>query len=141
MNTVVSAIRPRLLTIAVWAVILLVIAALVSANRSAQARQMAALSSPDQATRDRVVLELVQSGRLTDALTNTQDPNSDADSPQNKESAFIREDAAAGAVRLVGSPQVTTEQEMDALFLLCKDVGRQGEDHGRGRLAEDRGAE
>ena len=122
MNTVVSAIRPRLLTLAIWAVILLVIVGLVTANRSAQARQMAALSSPDQATRDRVVLDLVQNGRLTDALTNTQDPNSDADSPQNKQSAFIRENAADSAVRLVGSPQVTTEQEMDALFLLCKDT-------------------
>ena len=122
MSKVVSAIRSRLLALALWAVAILVIVGLVSANRSAQARQMAALSSPDQKTRDAMVLSLVQSGHLIDALTNTQDPNSDADSPQNKQSVVIRKNAADSAVRLIGDPQVTTAQEMDTLFLLCKDA-------------------
>ena len=121
MNTLVSAIRPRLSGIAVWAVLLGGVAAFVSADRHAQARQTAALSSPDPATRDGAVLGLVRSGRLSDALSDTQDPNSDASSPQNKRSAAVRQNAAAGAARLVGSPQVPAGQEMNALFLFCKD--------------------
>ena len=65
--------------------------------------------------------DLIRRGRLSDALSDTQNPNSEADSPQNKRSAAIREAAAASAARLAGDPQVPAEQEMNALFLLCKD--------------------
>ena len=122
MNTLVSAIRSHLVAIAIWAVIILVAAGLISSNRQTQARQMAALSSPDASVRDAMVLSLVQNGRLIDALTNTQDPNTDADSPQNKESVVIRKNAAASVVGLIGKPGVTTDQEMNTLFLLCKDA-------------------
>ena len=70
-----------------------------------------------------MVLSLVQSGRLIDALTNTQDPNTDADSPAEQGKCYvIRKDAAASVVGLIGKPGVTTDQEMNTLFLLCKDA-------------------
>ncbi|MBV9851479.1 MAG: HEAT repeat domain-containing protein, partial [Armatimonadetes bacterium] len=122
MNALISAIRARLLTIAVWAVIILVIVGLVSANRATLARQTAALSSTDENVRDGMVLQLVQSGRLIDALTNTQDPNSDADSPQNQQSLDIRKNAAISVNHLIDQGKIPTQQAMNTLFLLCKDA-------------------
>jgi HEAT repeat protein len=121
MNSVVTALRAHLVTITVWVVILLVATGLILNGRAQQAHQIAALSSPDPRTRDAMVQTLVQGGRLADVLTDTEDPNSDATSPQNVRSAQIRENAAASVDRLLAAGRVSSGQAMDALFLLCKD--------------------
>ncbi len=122
MNTVVTALRAHRVTILVWLVIILVTFGLIFNSRAQQARQTAALSSADPQTRDAMVRSLVQDGRLADALTNTEDPNTDATSPQNVRSALTRENAATSLNALAAAGRVSPDRAMDAMFLLCKDT-------------------
>lgn len=116
-----AALWARKITIAVWAVIIIAIFVAVSVNRANQARTEAALSSDNQAVRDKIVLSLVQQGRLTDALTATQNPNEDATSDQNVASVKIRTDAADSVDRLTAAGTIPPDRAMDTMFLLCKD--------------------
>lgn len=116
-----AAIRARLVTLAVWALIIIGIFVAVSVNRSNQAKTEAALSSDNQAVRDGIVQSLVQQGRLTDALTATQNPNEDPKSDQNVESIKIRTNAADSVDRLTAEGKFATDRAMDTMFLLCKD--------------------
>jgi len=125
----------RRVTIIVWGVLILFVVALVSYNRTAQARTVAALSSNSPAVRDRAVRGLVQSGRLTDVLAATQDPNSDAKSEQNLESATLRENAAASVNALAAGHQVSDRQALDTLFLLRKDTDSKVQDTATAGLA------
>lgn len=102
--------------------IILFVVGLVSYNRSVEARQTAALSSPNPAVRLAMVKSLVQSGQLVDALTNTEDPNSDSTSPQNVKSVTIRQNAAASVKSLSDAGQISTQQALETQFLLCKDA-------------------
>lgn len=111
----------RRITILVWAVIILGLFAIVSYNRTVQAHIEAALTSPNQKVRDAEVLNLVQSGRLIDALTSTENPNQDPTSPRNVESVKIRQNAADSVNRLAASHAINDRQALDNLFLLRKD--------------------
>lgn len=116
-----AAIRARLVTIAVWALIIVGVFVAVSVNRSNQARTEAALSSENPAVRDGIVSSLVQGSRLTDALTATQNPNEDAKSDQNVESVKIRTNAADSVNRLTAANKIAPPRAMETMFLLCKD--------------------
>lgn len=123
MSKMAAALRARMVTIIVWAVIILGLWGLVSYNRASQARQEATLSSDNQATRDDTVLSLVNSGRLIDVLTNTQNPNEDAKSDQNLKSVTIRENAADSVNRLIAEKKINdVDRAMNTLFLLRKDA-------------------
>lgn len=135
LHRLAALVAARRVTIAVWAVLILLVAALVSYNRAGQARTVAALGSNKPAVRDRAVRGLVQSGRLTDVLTATQDPNSDAKSEQNLESATLRENAAASVNTLAASRQVSDKQALDTLFLLRKDTDSKVKDAATAGLA------
>ncbi len=130
----------RRVTIAVWAVLIILVAALISYNRAGQAHTVAALGSNSPAVRDSAVRGLVQSGRLTDVLAATQDPNSDAKSEQNLESATLRENAAASVNTLAASHQVSDRQALDTLFLLRKDSDSKVKDTATAGLATLGGA-
>lgn len=135
LSRIVAAIRARLVTIAVWALIIIGIFVAVSVNRSNAAKTEAALSSENQAVRDGEVLRLVQGNRLTDALTATQNPNEDAKSDQNLESIKIRTDAADSVNRLTAAGKVPTARAMDTMFLLCKDPEAAVKDKAKDGLA------
>ncbi len=125
----------RRVTIIVWVVLIVFIAALISYNRAAQSHTVAALGSNNPVVRDRAVRGLVESGRLTDVLAATQDPNSDAKSEQNLESATLRENAAASVNTLAASHQVSDKQALDTLFLLRKDTDSKVKDTATAGLA------
>ncbi len=125
----------RRVTIIVWAVLILFAAALLSYNRTEQARTVAALSSNSPTVRDRAVRGLVQNGRLTDVLAATQDPNSDAKSEQNLESATLRQNAATSVNTLAAARQVSDKQALDTLFLLSKDPDAKVKDTATAGLA------
>ena len=125
----------RRVAIVVWAVLILFVAALVSYNRTAQARTVAALGSNSPVVRDRAVRGLVKQGRLSDVLASTQDPNSDAKSEQNLESITLRQNAAASVNALAASRQVSDNQALDALFLLRKDADTKVQDTATAGLA------
>jgi HEAT repeat protein len=118
----VDAVRARLVTLAVWAAIIVVIFATVSYNRAQDAAIAARLSSADQNVRDAVVLELANQNKLIDALTDTEDPNSDSSSPQNKASAVIRENAAASLNRLIAAKKIADSPALNNEFLMRKDA-------------------
>lgn len=117
-----SLVAARRTAIAVWIAIILFIAALISYNRTAQARTVAALGSSSPAVRDQAVRGLVENGKLTDVLAATQDPNSDPKSEQNLESITLRQSAAQSVNRLAASHAVSDKQALDTLFLLRKDA-------------------
>ena len=113
--------KTRLRAIALIAVLVLGIYGLVSYNRAEQAKLETALGSPLPAVRDAAVKGLVQSGRLVDTMINTQNPDEDKDSPENKRSLTLRKNAAESVNRLMETNQITTAQSLDSLFSLCKD--------------------
>jgi len=121
MNAVVTFLKARLRAIALIVVLILGISGLVSYNRAGQAKLETALGSPQPAVRDAAVKGLVQNGRLVDTMINTQNPDEDKDSVQNKHSLTLRKNAADSVNRLMTTKQITTEQSLDALFSLCKD--------------------
>ncbi len=121
MNAVVTFMKTRLRAIALIAVLVLGIYGLVSYNRAEQAKLETALGSPLPAVRDAAVKGLVQSGRLVDTMINTQNPDEDKDSPENKRSLTLRKNAAESVNRLMETKQITTAQSLDSLFSLCKD--------------------
>lgn len=130
-----AAIWARKITIAVWAAIIIVIFALVSYNRNAQAQTEAALTSANQDVRDRTVQRLVLDGRLIDSLTATQNPNEDAKSEQNLKSIDIRKNAADSVNRLTAANKIPTQKAMDTMFLLCKDAETAVKDKAKDGLA------
>ena len=121
MSSVLSFFQARLRAIVIVAALILAVFALVSYNRSAQAKLEAALASPDQNVRDGAVQSLVASGRLMDVLINTQNPDEDKTSPQNVTSLQIRKNAADSVSRLTAQNKVTPTQSLDTEFALCKD--------------------
>ena len=121
MNAVVTFMKTRLRVIALIAVLVLGISGLVSYNRAGQAKLEMALGSPQPAVRDAAVKTLVQNGRLVDTMINTQNPDEDKDSEQNKRSLTLRKNAAESVNRLMTTKQITTEQSLETLFSLCKD--------------------
>lgn len=121
MNKAVSALRARLRAILIWVVIIAAIFGLVTVNRNKQARLEAALASADANTRDATVQELIGQDRLIDVLTNTQNPNEDKDSAQNKKSVTIRQNAADSVNRLATAKKIDAKAAMNTLFLLRKD--------------------
>ncbi len=121
MNAVVTFLKARLRAIALIVVLILGISGLVSYNRAGQAKLETALGSPQPAVRDAAVKDLVQNGRLVDTMINTQNPDEDKDSVQNKRSLTLRKNAAESVNRLMTTKQITTEQSLEALFSLCKD--------------------
>ncbi len=109
------------ITLLVWAAIALVIFGIVSVNRASQARTEAALQNPNPTVRDAAVRDLVQHGRLIDALAATQDPNADPASPRNQQSNLLRENAADAVNRLAATRALSVDQALGVLFLLRKD--------------------
>ncbi len=122
-------------SIIVWVVLILLVAAVISYNRTSQARTIAALSSNNPAVRANAVRGLVNNGRLSDVLAATQDPNSDAKSEQNLESATLREAAATAVNTLAASRQISDKQALNALFLLHKDPDTKVQDTATAGLA------
>ena len=123
MSNAVTFFKARARAIVTIAVLVLAVYGLISYNRAAQAKLEAALASPQQDVRDRAVQGLVQSGRLTDVLINTQNPDQDKDSPQNQASLDLRKSAADSVNRLAAAGKITPSQSFDTLFALCKDAG------------------
>jgi HEAT repeat protein len=103
--------------VAVAAVIFIV----VSINRANEAATEAKLASPDQSVRDSVVLQLAMNNHLIDALSNTQDPNTNSDSPQNTRSKKIYSDSANSMNRLIDSGRIPDSVAFSNLFMLYKD--------------------
>ena len=65
--------------------------------------------------------DLVANGSLIDVLSNTEDPNGDAQSPVSLASNTLRENAALSVNKLVGSAQVSQQAVLTALLNLDKD--------------------
>ncbi len=121
MNKVADAVRARALTVGIWAIIILAIFGIVTYNRSVQTGYEKALAGTDKNAVDATTLSLVQSNKLIDVLTNTQNPNEDKDSPQNKQSIVIREAAADSVDRLIDQKKLDVDTALNTLFLLRKD--------------------
>ncbi len=130
-----AAIWARRVTFLVWAVIIVAVSIIVSVNRANVAHTVAALSSSDQKTRDSEVLGLVNHGQLIDSLTATENPNQDATSDQNVQSAKIRENAADSVNRLSTAHKIADGPAMDTLFLLSKDSDSSVKDTAKDGLA------
>lgn len=119
MNVVVEFLRKNMVTILVWAGIVLVIGVVVSQNRARQAGYEASILDPKSC--QSTVQSLMENGSLVDVLSNSEDPNGDADSPENKRSVQIRQ-AAAGAVdKIVADGKLSQDAELTTLFGLHKD--------------------
>ena len=123
MAKITAFLLPRLRTVLVLAVLVLGVYALVSYNKSHQAALEITLANGSPAERDAAVLGLIQNGRLTDTLINTQNPDEDAKSPHNLRSLLIRQHATESVNRLSASGKITADQAFDTLFLICKDTG------------------
>lgn len=120
-NAAVEAIRSRLITVLVWAVIIVAIFVIVSINRANEAATQAKLASPEQGVRDAEVLDLALRDKLVDALSDTQDPNTDSNSPQNKLSSQIYKNAADSMNRLIDEGKIPDSAAFTNLFMLYKD--------------------
>lgn len=112
----------RRASLAVWVVVVVAVAGLISYTRTAQARTLAALGSANPGIHDAAVRGLVQNGRLTDVLATTLDPTTDDKSEQNLESVALRQSAAVSVNTLAASHAVSNRQALNALFLLRKDA-------------------
>ncbi|HEX5323469.1 MAG TPA: hypothetical protein VFW40_06765, partial [Capsulimonadaceae bacterium] len=120
-GSIAKAIKARLITILVWVAIIAVIFIIVSVNRANEAATEAKLASPNQSVRDNVVLQLAMNSHLIDALANTQDPNTNSDSPQNTESKKIYSQSADSMNRLIDSGRIPDRVAFSNLFMLYKD--------------------
>ena len=119
MNIIVSLFQKNKITIAVWLAIILIISVVVQQNRARQAGYEGAILNPS--TCDSTVQTLMTNGSLVDVLSNSEDPNGDADSPENKRSLEIREKAAAAVGRIVAAGKVSQDATLNTLFGLHKD--------------------
>ena len=116
-----TALLARRVTLLVWAALLAAVYGFTAYGRTVQTRAEAALAAADPAARDAEAAELVNSGRLTDVLAATQDPNQDAKSPRNLRSLVLRQNAAASVARLAAAHRLPAETALNTLLLLRKD--------------------
>lgn len=121
LQEIANAIRGHLITVAVWAAIVVAIFVIVSVNRANEAATEATLASPNQAVRDNTVLHLALENKLIDSLADTQDPNTDSNSPQNQKSAQIYKEAADSLNRLIDERRIPDSAAFGNLFMLYKD--------------------
>jgi len=119
MNIILALLQKNKITIVVWIAIILVISIVVQQNRARQARYEAQILDPKSC--DATVQELMTNGSLVDVLSNSEDPNGDADSPENKRSLQIREAAATAVGRIVTAGKLSQDAELNTLFGLHKD--------------------
>lgn len=133
MNIIVEFLRKNTITILIWGAIVLVIAVVISQNRAKQARYESAILSPS--TCQATVRSLMQDGTLVDVLSNSEDPNGDADSPANKRSVQIREAAADAVDKIVAAGSVSQETALNTLFGLHKDSDSKVKDDATAGLA------
>ena len=122
LNAALSALAARRTALLVWAVLLLAVYGFTAYGRAAQTRAETALAASDPAVRDTQAAALVNSGRLTDVLAATQDPNQDAKSPRNVRSLTLRQNAAASVARLSAAHRLPAEAALSTLLLLRKDM-------------------
>lgn len=118
---VVTAVKTRLMTIVVWAVIIVAIYATVQTNRINHAATVASLSSKDPAVRQAEILKWAEKDQLADVLASTEDPNSDDKSPVNVASTAIRETCTADFVAMLSTGKAPDDEAMDNLYALHKD--------------------
>ena len=135
MSSILSFFQARFRAIVIVLALILAVYGLVSYNRATQAKVEAALDGTDLPARDAVVLNLVQNARLTDVLINTQNPDEDKTSPQNKRSLDMRKNAADSVNRLMTTNKITPTQSFDTLFALCKDSEAAVKDLAKASLA------
>ena len=128
--------KKRFMTIAVWAVLILIVVITVNENRSRQKHYQQVLSSSDVPARDATVLELAQKDRLVEVLTNTENPNEDAKSAGNVTSIKLRKDAVDSVARLSASGKLPVDVTMHNLFLLSKDADTTVKDAAKAGLAD-----
>ena len=119
MNKLVELLRKNMITILVWVGIVVIISIVVQQNRARQANYEASILNPSKC--DATVQELMANGSLVDVLSNSEDPNGDADSPENKRSLQIRETAATAVDRIVTAAKLPQDAILNTLFGLHKD--------------------
>jgi HEAT repeat protein len=133
MNKLVELLRKNMITIGVWAAIVIIISIVVSQNRARQAQYEANILNPQAC--DSTVQTLMQNGSLVDVLSSSEDPNGDSDSPINKRSVQIRETAAQAVDRIVAASKVSQDAELNTLFGLHKDADSKVKDAATAGLA------
>ena len=122
MNKIVPFLFARLRAVLIVAVLIFGIYGYVSYNHTRQAALEATLADGTVPARDAAVQQLVESGRLIDALINTQDPDQDVSSPHNQRSLLMRKHAVDSVNRLSAEGKISPSDAFDTLFLICKDA-------------------
>ncbi len=122
MSKIVPFLLARLRAVLIIAVLVIGIYGYVSYNHTRQAALETTLADGTVPARDAAVQQLVESGRLIDALINTQDPDQDVTSPHNQRSLLMRKHAVDSVNRLSAEGKISPSNAFDTLFLICKDA-------------------
>ena len=121
LNKFVQAVRARLITIVIFTVVVVGTVALIMHGNAQRVETTRLLSTTDASKLDSVVLKLSKQDRLQEALVDTEDPNTDANSPQNVKSLAIRTAAADSVNRLLTEHTMPDGDAMRTLYELYKD--------------------
>ena len=122
MSKIVPFLLARLRAVLIIAVLVIGIYGYVSLNHTRQAALETTLADGALPARDAAVQQLVENGRLIDALINTQDPDQDVTSPHNQRSLLMRKHAVDSVNRLSAEGKISPSNAFDTLFLICKDA-------------------